>query len=210
MITKKRLPQPLELLLGCLQSIGYSDAIIAGPYLRRFLLCSSSFDPTGAADIYLTNSSSIAVKSFALDRSPTENLKTLNRIIEATFSSCLVTHHSIPANATDNDCSQTYPPYKIQFKTNIQGVKDNSLIIVRILDKDPMDHVAKFVFPLNHCVFDGRRYRLFQGFIDDRKNKTISITRKDYLKNPTLIEKLINIMKLSLSNDGKYRKNIVV
>jgi len=185
---------------------GY-PAIIAGPWLRNFLVFKDKFDVDSMSiSIYLGKpSNSWGGRQLSYENNPgahKHNELLLTGLVRAALPSTpIMEHHHFseyPDNTGDN-----YPVYEI--KTGGFNIPHPSVrFLFRVIKKEDVEmieHVSQFVMGINKCIFDGKRYRLFDDFVYDYQHQTISVPKVLFDKYENRV-KMVHSMMGNSGFDG--------
>lgn len=161
--TTRELPEYVNNIIAAFKKHGY-DCILSGGWLRDFLILREEFDPTNRhMGLYLLPQGGKVVR---------EDL--LKKNIDSVVHDCFLqvnqercnTHYFMDLTGLRARKYIIEVPYRPDCIT---------LSICLLFDDDLETYPEQFVIGLSQCLYDGKRYRVFPGFIKDYENKTITM-----------------------------------
>jgi len=196
--TTRNLPPEILDILEYSQDVGYSDAVVAGPWLRDFLITGKVPTITPCEILlYVPHPSTLIGREWRLGDSNRENLDILADLIEGAVVDADFTYKSFSTKTPDGTTGGGTSLYKLCFQTGTHHPKETITVQFRKVERAPFYYVQSYYFGINRCMFDGEKYRLFPECVRDAGDKTITIKRRDYQSHLADVKYDIQLMRRS-------------
>jgi len=183
MNTSRRLPPEYVDALICAFNRRDYDCIIAGWWLRDFLILRDSFDPTKRAmTVYIRPQYGKVVRE--------DNLK--KDITDAVRDAFL--------QVSSKECGEQYfmdltGTRAKKYTVDVPYMPPSHIhLTIRMILDPPESFPTQFVIGLDQCSYDGEKYRLFPGFTRDYEQKTITLYPHNDKNRNFIATKLARVM----------------
>jgi len=193
MNTTRKLPLVIRQVLGAFHDADHTEAVIAGPYVRDFLLLKDKFPVDGCCEIYvrIQNPNEVVSSGFDIRGDVNKDASTIKKMIYR----YLPQHHIKSIGGRSNMVISNAGEFVNQVSMTLETLSGNfNFLICLIDDTEPSDYVGEFIINISRCLFDGEKYRLYQGFVDGYNDKVITIDSEFQKKNSLFAQGMLDLV----------------